>query len=95
MAYRNFRPCKGCDPPNISKREPRCYDDKKIVHILVDLSMGAPVEITLKESKDHQQNGYYLQFDRNKRLIHFQPFGDSTVQEISLVDICTIKYSSY
>lgn len=95
MASRKFRPCKGCDSPSIPKREIRCYDDRKIIHILVDLTMGAPVEIVLKEDKSYQQNGYYLQFDRNKRVIHFQPFGDSTVQEIELTEICTIKYSSY
>lgn len=95
MASRKYRPCKGCDSSLPSKRELRCYDDKKIIHILVDLSMGAPVEITLKESKDHQQNGYFLRFDRHKRLLYFQPFGDVAVQEIFLSDICTIKYSSY
>lgn len=94
MTSRKFRPCIGCDSPSRKKREIRCYDERKIIHILVDLTMGVPVEITFKDSKDHQHNGYYLQFERNERIIHFQPFGESSVQEIPFATICTIKYST-
>ncbi|PIC77048.1 hypothetical protein CSV74_07170 [Sporosarcina sp. P19] len=94
MSSRKFRPHHDYDVPYIPKRKARCYDEKKIIHILADLTMGAPVEITLKDSKEVQYNGYYLQFDRKVRTIHFQPFGDSDVQEIDVEDICTIRYGS-
>ena len=94
MSSKRFRPHHDYDMPYISRRKARCYDEKKIVHILVDLTMGAPVEITLKDSKDVQHNGYYLQFDRKIRTVHFQPFGDSEVQMIDVEDICTIRYGS-
>ncbi|ARJ39679.1 hypothetical protein SporoP8_12815 [Sporosarcina ureae] len=94
MSSKKFRPPHDYDVPYISRRKARCYDEKKIVHILVDLTMGAPVEITLKDSKDVQHNGYYLQFDRKIRTVHFQPFGDSEVQMIDVEDICTIRYGS-
>lgn len=94
MSSKRFRPHHDYDVPYISRRKARCYDVKKIVHILVDLTMGAPVEITLKDSKDVQHNGYYLQFDRKIRTVHFQPFGDSEVQMIDVEDICTIRYGS-
>ncbi|WP_303968710.1 hypothetical protein [Sporosarcina ureae] len=94
MSSRKYRPYNDYESPNISKRKARCYDQRKIVHILVDLPMGAPVEITLKESRGIQHNGYYLQFDRKKRTVHFQPFGEPEVEEIDVEDICTIKYSS-
>ncbi|EGQ26855.1 ATP synthase F1 [Sporosarcina newyorkensis 2681] len=55
--------------------------------------MGDPIEITLKHSKNIQHNGYYLEFNKNNRVIHFQPFGDADVQEFALADICTIRYS--
>ncbi|PIC99979.1 MULTISPECIES: hypothetical protein [unclassified Sporosarcina] len=94
MSSRRFKPDNDYDVPYIPRRKARCYDEKKVVHILVDLTMGAPVEITLKDSKEVQHNGYYLQFDRKNRTIHFQPFGESEVQEIDVGDICTIRYGS-
>ena len=94
MSAKKFRLYDDYDSPYIPKRKARCYDKRKIVHILVDLTMGAPVEITLKDSKGIQYNGYYLQFDRKNRTVHFQPFGEPEVQEIDVEDICTIRYSS-
>ncbi|WP_342536970.1 hypothetical protein [Sporosarcina sp. FSL K6-3508] len=93
MSSRKFRPCNSCDSSHVSNRETRCYDEKKLIHILVDLMMGDPIEITLKQSKNIQHNGYYLEFDKNNRVIHFQPFGDADVKELALADICTIRYS--
>ncbi|ARD48919.1 hypothetical protein SporoP37_12575 [Sporosarcina sp. P37] len=94
MSSRKFRPCRHCDSSYIPARKMRCYDEKKIIHILADLTMGAPVEITLKDSKEFQHNGYYLQYDRKSYLVHFQPFGDPGVLEIDVSEICTIRYSS-
>ena len=94
MAARRFRPYSDYESSFIPRYRTPCYDQKKVLHILVDLTMGAPVEITLKDSKEIQYNGYYLQFDRKARTIFFQPFGDSEVQEMDVENICTIRYSS-
>ncbi|WP_153730468.1 hypothetical protein [Sporosarcina obsidiansis] len=95
MTSRKFRPCSGCDSSPVQNRRSKCYDERQIIHIVTDFIIGTPVVITLIDSKDTKMVGYFLDFNRKNRAIHFQPFGDPAVQEIALADICTIKYSSY
>lgn len=95
MGPGKYRPCSSCDSnSNRIRGELRCYDDRKLLHIAVDLSMGAPVEMTLKGERNIQHNGYFLQYNQQSRSIHFQPFGDPEVLEFYLDEICTLRYSS-
>lgn len=94
MSSRKFRPCSGCDSPRIPERESKCYEERHLVHIITDFVMGTPVVLTLINSKDTKLTGYYLDFNRSTRTVHFQPFGDTTVKEFSLSEICTIKYQT-
>ncbi|GKV66126.1 MULTISPECIES: hypothetical protein [Sporosarcina] len=92
MASRKFRPCSGCDSPSVSRPEKKCYEERHLVHIITDFLMGTPVILTLIDSKDTKRTGYYLDFNRSTRTVHFQPAGDTTVNEIPLSEICTMKY---
>lgn len=93
MAQRKLRDCTGCNASQLPKpRGVQCYDERKLLHVIIDLEMGSPVEIFFKENPKVELAGYYLRYNRQPRTIHFQLFGGSEVQEISLSEICIIRF---
>lgn len=75
-------------------RKRNCYEERHIVHILTEFTMGTPVAVTFTDAGQPALNGYFLAYDRSRKVLHIQPGGESAVREFRLSDICTIRYRS-